>query len=53
MKSRWLREENDKDWEARQGRYSAYPESGGFSCEKEDSGVILGREKKSGIAVAW
>lgn len=41
-KSRWLREEDDKDWEARQGRYSTFPKSGGGSYRKDGSNMIVG-----------
>ncbi|KAL8114670.1 hypothetical protein AgCh_021509 [Apium graveolens] len=41
-RSRWLRVENDTDWEARQERYSSCPKSGGFSYGKKDNNMILG-----------
>lgn len=34
-KSQWLREEDDKDWEARQGRYSSCPRSGDLVARRK------------------
>lgn len=41
-KSRWLREEDDKDWEARQEWYGSCPKLGGSSYGKKDNIMSLG-----------
>lgn len=41
-RSRWLREDDDKGWEARQGRYNSGARSGGVSYGEINNGMILG-----------
>lgn len=41
-RSRWLREEDDQGWEARQGCYKTGPRSGEVNCVKGGSSLISG-----------
>ncbi|KAL1823984.1 hypothetical protein ACET3Z_010762 [Daucus carota] len=42
VRSRYLREEDDTEWEARQGRYTSGPKSGGGCYGNIDNNMILG-----------
>ena len=42
VRSRYLRGEDDTEWEARQGRYNSGPKSGGGSYGAENNSMILG-----------